>query len=144
MSQGDIVKLDQYSFKFNGVTKAQGANYTADVGDFAIYKKDALVANLNPEKRLYLVQQMPMTEAGIDSTLFRDVFIALGEPLDNGAWAVRIYIKPFVVWIWAGAAIMALGGLCSLCDKRYRLAKRVTKKNRAKHSNHATTPIEVL
>jgi cytochrome c-type biogenesis protein CcmF len=66
---------------------------------------------------------MPMTEAAIHSTVSRDLFIAMGEPLDDGAWAVRIYIKPFVVWLWAGAVVMAIGGIFSISDKRYRMAK---------------------
>ena len=66
---------------------------------------------------------MPMTEAAIHSTISRDLFIAMGEPLDDGAWAIRIYIKPFVVWLWAGAVVMAIGGICSISDKRYRMAK---------------------
>ncbi len=79
---------------------------------------------------MYTVQRMPMTEAGIHSTITRDLFIAMGEPLDDGAWAVRIYIKPFVIWIWGGAVIMALGGVCSISDRRYRMAK-VAKAKRA-------------
>jgi cytochrome c-type biogenesis protein CcmF len=66
---------------------------------------------------------MPMTEAAIHSNVARDLFIAMGEPLDNGAWAIRIYIKPFVIWLWAGAVVMAIGGIFSICDKRYRMAK---------------------
>ena len=139
MRTGDSVRLADYIFTFNTISKAQGPNYNADIGNFDVYKHDSLVATLTPEKRLYLVQRMPMTEAGIDSSVFRDVFIALGEPLDDGAWAVRIYVKPFVTWIWAGAGIMALGGLCSLCDKRYRIAKKV---GRVKPRVHSLPPQE--
>ena len=79
------------------------------------------VAVLHPEKRLYTVQGMPMTEAGIDAGVTRDLYVALGEPLENGAWAVRVHIKPFVRWIWFGALLMGLGGFLSASDKRYRM-----------------------
>jgi cytochrome c-type biogenesis protein CcmF len=88
-----------------------------------VYQNGELIAHLEPEKRLYIVQRMPMTEAAIHSNLTRDLFIAMGEPLDNGAWAIRIYIKPFVIWLWAGAVVMAVGGIFSISDKRYRMAK---------------------
>ena len=74
-----------------------------------------------PEKRLYKVQQMPMTEAAIDTGLTRDLYVALGEMLDERTWTLRVYIKPFVDWIWGGAALMALGGLVALADRRYRV-----------------------
>ncbi|OQX46600.1 MAG: hypothetical protein B0D85_03425, partial [Candidatus Sedimenticola endophacoides] len=86
----------------------------------------AHVATLHPEKRVYAVQRMPMTEAGIDAGLFRDLFVALGEPLgEEGAWAVRIYHKPFVRWIWLGGLFMSLGGLLAASDRRYfKLARK--------------------
>src|SRR5262249_57599668 len=76
------------------------------------------------EKRIYLVQENAMTEAAITTGLLRALYVSLGEPVDGGAWSVRIYYKPFVVWIWGGCAIMALGGLLALSDRRYRAAKR--------------------
>ncbi len=91
---------------------------TAESGDFKV--------ELRPEKRIYRVQQMPMTEAAIDAGFTRDLFIALGEPLDEkGAWAIRIYYKPFIRWIWLGAIIMSLGGLFAAGDRRYRQRSRV-------------------
>ncbi len=123
MDVGDTVSLGGYAFKFIDVQKVQGPNYKADRGIFDVYQDKELIAHLTPEKRLYIVQRMPMTEAAIHSTLTRDLFIAMGEPLDNGAWAIRIYIKPFVIWLWAGAAVMAIGGVLSISDKRYRMAK---------------------
>ena len=130
MEPGETVTLGGYQFKFADVVKRDGPNYTADVGIFDVYQNDEKLVHLEPEKRMYTVQGMPMTEAGIHSTLTRDLFIAMGEPLDDGAWAVRIYIKPFVIWIWGGAVIMALGGVCSISDRRYRMAK-VAKAKRA-------------
>lgn len=123
MMPGESVTLSGYEFAFRKVEQRSGPNYTADVGIFDVYESGEKLVHLEPEKRLYLVQRMPMTEAGIYSTIFRDLFIAMGEPLDDGAWAIRVYIKPFVTWIWAGAVIMAIGGICSISDKRYRMAR---------------------
>lgn len=123
MDIGDTVSLGGYDFNFKDVRKVQGPNFEADKGVFDVYQDGELIAHLEPEKRLYIVQRMPMTEAAIHSNLARDLFIAMGEPLDNGAWAIRIYIKPFVIWLWAGAVVMAIGGIFSISDKRYRMAK---------------------
>jgi cytochrome c-type biogenesis protein CcmF len=83
------------------------------------------VATLTPEKRTYIISTMPTTEAAIDPSLMRDVYVALGEPIAEGSneWALRIYVKPLIRWIWLGAIIMALGGLLSVLDKRYRIKK---------------------
>ena len=123
MNFGDEVEIAGYTIKFSEVKAIQGPNYTADRGIFDVYQEGDFVVHLEPEKRFYSVKGMSMTEAGIHTTLIRDLFIALGEPLDNGAWAVRVYYKPFVIWIWLGAGIMALGGVCSMFDKRYRMKK---------------------
>jgi cytochrome c-type biogenesis protein CcmF len=80
-----------------------------------------VVKRMNPEKRTYASSTMPMTEAAIDAGLTRDVYVSLGEPLPDGAWAVRVYYKPFVDWIWFGCLFMALGGLTAAADRRYRL-----------------------
>ena len=77
-----------------------------------------------PEKRFYSVQQMPMTEAAINTGVTRDLYVSLGEPLPGGAWVVRVYHKPFVDWIWGGAFLMAMGGVIAVTDRRYRLARR--------------------
>ncbi|CAI8219379.1 MAG: Cytochrome c-type biogenesis protein CcmF [Glaciecola sp. HTCC2999] len=123
MNYGDEVKIAGYDIKFSNVSTVQGANYSADRGIFDVYLDGDFVVHLEPEKRFYPVSGMTMTEAGIHTTLIRDLFIALGEPLDKGAWAVRVYYKPFVIWIWLGAGIMAIGGICSMLDKRYRMKK---------------------
>lgn len=87
-----------------------------------------MITKLYPEKRIYIAQNSPMTEAAIDGNVLRDLYIALGEPLDannkNGAWAVRVLCKPFVRWLWLGAMLMAFGGVLAMSDKRYRLAKK--------------------
>jgi cytochrome c-type biogenesis protein CcmF len=91
---------------------------------------------LFPEKRVYRVQTMPMTEAAIDTGLFRDLYVSLGEPVGNGAWSVRVYYKPFVDWIWGGAFFMMIGGIFAVSDRRYRLAthKRKVKQKTASES----------
>lgn len=123
MQFGDQVTIAQYSIDFSEVQSIQGPNYSADRGIFDVYKDGDFVVHLEPEKRYYSVKSITMTEAGIHTTLFRDIFIALGEQLDDQSWAVRVYYKPFVIWIWLGAGIMALGGVCSMFDKRYRMKK---------------------
>ena len=123
MNYGDEVMIAGYQIKFSDVETVQGPNYSADRGIFDVFLNNEFVVHLEPEKRFYPVTRMTMTEAGIHTTLVRDLFIALGEPLENGAWAVRVYYKPFVIWIWLGAGIMSIGGICSMLDKRYRIKK---------------------
>ncbi|WP_028352703.1 heme lyase CcmF/NrfE family subunit [Bordetella petrii] len=120
MAPGDVVELGGYRFVFEGTTKIQGPNYTADRGGMSVMRNGREVARLHPEKRVYQVQQATMTEAGIQGGFTRDLFVALGEPLADGAWAVRVHIKPFVRWIWLGALLMALGGFLAAADRRYR------------------------
>ena len=85
-----------------------------------MFKQGKEIAVLYPQKRNYLVQKMPMTEAAIDWGLTRDIYVALGEPLDESAWSMRIYYKPFIRWIWLGGLLMVIGGLLAATDKRYR------------------------
>ena len=84
------------------------------------------VDRMFPQKRLYTVQQMAMTEAAINTGLTRDLYISLGEPLNDGSWVVRVYLKPFVDWIWGGAFLMALGGILAVSDRRYRKASQAS------------------
>jgi len=122
MSPGDRYTLGGYEFEFIGVRNKQGPNYVANAGHFNVYRNGEMLLKLDPEKRVYRVQQNPMTEAAIDPGLTRDLYVSLGEPLGrNGAWSVRLYVKPFIRWIWAGALIMALGGLLAAADRRYRV-----------------------
>jgi cytochrome c-type biogenesis protein CcmF len=124
MAVGDTVSVAGYLFRFEGAQNAKGPNYRASRGTVRISRDGKEVAVLRPEKRAYNVSNMPMTEADIDTGLFGDLYVSLGEPVDGGAWSVRIYYKPFVTWIWGGCAIMALGGLLALADRRYRMAAR--------------------
>lgn len=124
MAPGDTVDMSGYLFKFHQVNQAEGPNYIAQQGLITVSYSGNEIAKLEPQKRVYQVQKMPMTEAAIDAGLFRDLFVAIGEPLgDDGAWSLRIYYKSFIRWIWLGAIFMAVGGLCATCDKRYRTSK---------------------
>jgi cytochrome c-type biogenesis protein CcmF len=124
MQAGDTVDVGSYTFRLDGFVQVPGANYDATRGLISVLKNGRPAGTMFPEKRMYHVQQMPMTEAAIDTGFTRDLYVSLGEPVAGGAWVVRIYYKPFVDWIWGGAFIMALGGLLAVGDKRYRLAKR--------------------
>lgn len=124
MGPGDTVELAGYSFKLESIQQKQGPNYQASEALMRVYRNDKLVTSLYSQKRHYPVRDMPMTEAGIDSGLTRDLYISLGEPLDGGDWSIRIYYRPFVRWIWFGAIFMALGALLAALDKRYRIAVR--------------------
>ncbi|TNF87596.1 MAG: heme lyase CcmF/NrfE family subunit [Gammaproteobacteria bacterium] len=126
MAPGDTYSVAGYEFTFHGVRQFDIDNYVATRGGFSVRAEDGdFRVDLFPEKRIYRVQTMPMTEAAIDAGLTRDLFIALGEPLgEGGAWAVRIYYKPFVRWIWLGAIIMSIGGLFAASDRRYRRLAR--------------------
>jgi len=126
MEVGQTVTMDNYMFRFDGVAQVPGPNYESSMGTIQVFKNGKEYVVLNPEKRTYRIQTMPMTEAGIDSGVFRDLYVSLGEPVGNGAWSVRVYYKPFVNWIWGGCVIMALGGLIAVSDRRYRV--RVKKK----------------
>ena len=123
MVPGEEFVLNGYSFKFKGVSSTPGPNYQAQKGHLTVSKDNQVVATMYPEKRVYRVQRSPMTEAAIDAGITRDLFIALGEPRGaDGAWSLRLYVKPFIRWIWFGTIIMALGGLLAATDRRYRLS----------------------
>ena len=132
LSPHEKVEISGYQIEFNGTKHVEGPNYSAEQGQINVYKGDSFVALLQPERRAYRVQTMGMTEAGIDGGLFRDIYVALGDPLDNGAWAIRVHYKPFVRWIWLGALFMALGGILAMMDKRYRLSSQQQKTIQAK------------
>ncbi len=122
METGDTISLGGYAFTFDGTTSHQGPNYIAYEGAISVMGSEGeAVAVLTPQKRVYQVRGMPMTEAGIDAGIFRDLFVALAEQLDNGAWSLRIYYKPFIRWIWLGCIFMGLGGFVAVLDRRYRL-----------------------
>nr|WP_187672672.1 heme lyase CcmF/NrfE family subunit [Pseudomonas carbonaria] len=121
LAPGESVELAGYRFVFEGAAHHEGPNFTSDKGTVRVLKGGKEISVLHPEKRLYTVQQSVMTEAGIDAGFTRDLYVALGEPLDNGAWAVRVHVKPYVRWIWLGGLLTGLGGLLAALDRRYRV-----------------------
>ena len=121
---GESYEMGGYTFAFKGVENRDGPNFRANRGTVEITRDGDPVTVLYPEKRVYRVQTMPMTEAGIDAGLFRDLFVALGDPLGGDAWAVRLYHKPFIRWIWLGSLIMGIGGILAASDRRYRVLAR--------------------
>jgi cytochrome c-type biogenesis protein CcmF len=126
MNVGDTVTAGAYTFRFDGVREEKGPNYIAAQGRVTITRDGKPVTQLFPEKHQYNASGMPMTEAAIEGGLLRDLYVSLGEPIpeSEGAWAVRVYVKPFVDWIWAGCLMMALGGILAISDRRYRIHAR--------------------
>ncbi len=128
LGPNDTVNVQGYDFTVKDFKAVKGSNFDGMQAQVEVSKEGRLVTTLFPEKRTYVVSMMPMTEAAIDANLMRDLYVALGEPIaeDSNQWAVRIYVKPLIRWIWLGALIMAFGGLLSLLDKRYRIKKTKT------------------
>jgi len=125
MRDGQIARLAGYTFTFRGVEDVERANYVAARATIELARGDRPLDTLHPEKRLYLAQQMPMTEASLDIGPFRDVYVSLGERLEDGTWIVSLHYKPFISWIWLGCALMGVGGILAAADRRYRrLAER--------------------
>ena len=122
------VTIEGYKFIFKGVDSFKHQNYQGHKGRVEVYYDDDLIANLNPEKRQY-VTGMPMTEAAIDPSLTRDIYIALGESLEGNAWSLRIYYKPLIRWIWLGGLLISLGALLAAFDRRYRAVQRLRVKS---------------
>jgi cytochrome c-type biogenesis protein CcmF len=120
LTPGQSVELGRHAFRFDGVVRRAGPNYLADRGTVQVSRDGQAIAVMHPEKRSYASGGQVMTESAIDPGLTRDLYVALGEPLGNGAWAVRVHVKPFVRWIWLGAVLMALGGFVTATDKRFR------------------------
>jgi cytochrome c-type biogenesis protein CcmF len=127
MAPGDTTELSGYVFAFREARDVRGPNYDAVQALVEVSRGGEVVAVLRPEKRVYRVQKTPMTEAAIDPGPTRDLYVSLGEPVDEGrAWVVRVMVKPFVDWIWGGCVLMALGGALAASDRRYRAAQRRT------------------
>jgi len=124
MLPGDTISLGGYDFRLNGVQNVAGPNYRAVRAEMEISRGGNALRTMYPEKRSYLASGNAMTETAIDTGVFRDLYISLGEPVGNNAWSVRVHYKPFVSWIWGGAVLMALGGGLAVSDRRYALAAR--------------------
>ena len=124
LAPGDSVVVAGYEFKFDKLTHKIGPNYTADKAIISVWSDGEKISTLAPEKRIYNAQGSGMTEAAIDPGLFRDLYVAMGEPLGGEAWAIRVHYKPFVRWMWLGALMMAMGGFIAVTDRRYRIRKK--------------------
>ena len=133
---GEPFDLSGYQITLASVDEVQGPNYISTMASMDVARNGRHIATLRPEKRVYPVQAMPTTEAAIDNGFFRDIYLVIGDEQANGGWAVRSYIKPFANWIWAGAIFMALGGVVSLTDRRYRVAAG------ARRANSSAVPAE--
>ncbi|MDA8656346.1 heme lyase CcmF/NrfE family subunit [Luminiphilus sp.] len=126
MEAGDSVSLNNYSFTLEEVTVVEGPNYSADRGVFSVTLDGEMFTTMMPEKRRYVASGQIMTEAAIDAGVMRDLYLALGEPLGDGAWSVRVQHKPMIRWIWFGALLIGLGGLTTSLDRRYRRGRTAT------------------
>jgi len=123
---GEHFQVGGYDFLLRGVKPVETANYTGEEGEFEVRKNGRLVTVLASQQRVYKVQQTPTTEAAIDSRIGRDVFVALSKPVGDNAWAARIQVKPLIRFLWLGPLLMALGGIFTVLDRRYRLAMRAS------------------
>lgn len=121
LTPGQSVEVGGFDFEMVELRDVEGPNYSAIEAEIEIRKDGEFIATVRPQKRQYLVQKSWMTEAGIHVTWNKDLFVALGDQLGNGAWSVRVQYKPMIRFIWFGAIIMALGGLIAVSDRRYRL-----------------------
>jgi len=131
MQTGDMVSVGGYDFRLKGIKEVDGPNYRAVRGEIEISRGGQALRTMYPEKRSYVASGNAMTETAIDTGIFRDLYISLGEPVGNNAWSVRVHYKPFVSWIWGGAVLMALGGGLAVSDRRYALAARKERLARA-------------
>ena len=127
MEVGSTAQAGGYDFKLVNLQDVTGPNYNAVRATVIVSREGKPVDTLYPEKRNYTVSRMPMTEVAIERGITRDLYVSMGEPLDGGAaWSVRLYVKPFVNWIWGGCVLMALGGLMAIMDRRYRVRRKTT------------------
>ncbi|MFT5562115.1 MAG: cytochrome c-type biogenesis protein CcmF [Litorivivens sp.] len=124
LEAGQSVTLSGYEFTLIKMNQVQGPNYVADQGEVRVRRAGETIVTLFPERRLYKASGSVMTEADIDAGVFRDLFVALGEPVDSDAWAVRVHYKPFVRWIWFGGMFIAIGGFVTILDRRYRAVRQ--------------------
>ncbi len=137
VAPGDVVEMAGYTFTFDGVKQVRGANYSSQYGTVRVKEDGELLTTLHPEKRTYDKHKgMPMTQASIDRSLFRDLYVSLGDPIGRtGAWVIRVYYKPYMTWLWTGVMIMSVGGVLAISDRRYRVKiRRRFKKRPSKES----------
>ncbi|MEE8233733.1 MAG: heme lyase CcmF/NrfE family subunit, partial [Gammaproteobacteria bacterium] len=136
---GESFTLSGYTYRLADVSDFEGPNYRANIGRIEVFKDGKQITVLHPEKRVYHVRNMPMTEAGIDAGFTRDLYVSLGEPIGANAWSLRLYYKPFIRWIWIGAILMGLGGLLAITDKRYRLSRNFRQHSSLESSINGST-----
>ena len=141
MRVGDTTSVAGYTFRFADLKEIKGPNYISAQGTFEVTRGEKKIATLMPEKRLYTVQQMPQTEAGIDRGFTRDLYVSMGESIGKDLWVVRVQHKPFIGWIWGGCLIIAFGGFLAASDRRYRMASR--KRQAAAQEPLGTPPLNV-
>ena len=127
-------------FRFDALNDVKGPNYVAARGTMSVTRNGSPLAMMYPEKRVYNVQKNAMTEAAINTGFTRDLYVSLGEPVDDKAWVVRVQVKPFVDWIWGGCVLMALGGLLAVLDRRYRVAARASQETTLPAAGAASAP----
>ncbi|MFT7558614.1 MAG: cytochrome c-type biogenesis protein CcmF [Flavobacteriales bacterium] len=123
MSSGSVLEIAPYSYELLDVVRVRKVNYEARVAEIRLSRNGKEVAILTPEKRHYFSGGKPMTESDQDSNFWRDIYVSLGEPINQSEWAIQIYFKPFMAWIWIGALLMGLGGIIAVMDKRYKVAR---------------------
>ena len=123
MQVGETAEVGGYSFRLDRIEQVQGPNYSSARAQLQVTQDGRTVAVLSPERRIYRVSRMAMSEVAIDRGITRDLYVALGEPVSATAWSVRVHHKPFVNWIWGGCVLMALGGLLAVLDRRYRVRR---------------------
>ena len=124
MEPGSTYDIAGYEFRFQGARKVKGENYIADEAVIEVWSGGEKTGELFPQKRVYSGKDNPMTDASIDKTFFRDLYAAIGEELEDGAWSMRVYYKPLVRWIWLGSLLMTFGGVLAVSDRRYRQTVR--------------------
>jgi cytochrome c-type biogenesis protein CcmF len=120
---GESIEIGKYQYEMRELRDVQGPNYSAREAVIEIRRNGEFVSEVRPQKRQYLVQKSPMTEAGIDAGLMRDLFVAMGDQIGTDTWSVRVQYKPMIRFIWLGCLVMALGGLVAASDRRYRMAR---------------------
>ncbi|MEO8460864.1 MAG: heme lyase CcmF/NrfE family subunit [Dokdonella sp.] len=121
LARGESVTIRDLTFRFDGVARTEGPNYAADEGTVSVLRGGETLLTMHPQKRQYSRDSQIQTAAAIDAGVFRDLYVALGEPIgDDGSWSLRIYLKPFVRWIWSGALLMMLGGFVAAFERRFR------------------------
>jgi cytochrome c-type biogenesis protein CcmF len=124
MAIGSSAVVGGYEFRLGDVHELRGPNYVAKEADMPVLRGGSQVTLMHPQKRIYLIQRTPTTEAAIQPGITRDLYVSLGEEVSPNTWTLRVHVKPFVDWIWGGCLLMALGGIVAVSDRRYRQRAR--------------------